>query len=118
MFLLATAMAFTVQLSGLHYSGESGTAVFTQVPGGVRVVMDLEGAPTNTPQPTHVHIGTCAKNTATNVALTNLMNGKSTTFIKGATLADFRTGKLVINVHRSTDDLAHYVSCGAILSNS
>ena len=119
--MLALILAFTtvtVQLSGLHYGPEGGTAVLTQEADGVRIVMSLDGAPSNTPQPTHIHTGTCDKNKATDFALNNLVNGKSDTVIKGITLDELASGKYVINVHESTENLANYVSCGAILKKS
>src|SRR5579862_9279460 len=112
--LLFAFTAVTVHLSGLHYGHESGTATLTQQAGGVRIVMNLTGAPNNVPQPTHIHTGTCSKNTATDFALHNLINGKSDTVLKGITLAELTSGKYLINVHESTENLQNYVSCGAI----
>ena len=115
--MLALLFAFatvTVQLNGLHYGHEGGTAELTQQVDGVRIVMNLTGAPHNVPQPTHIHTGTCAKNTATNFALHNLVNGRSDTVLRGITLTELTSGKYLINVHESTDNLRNYVSCGAI----
>ena len=112
--LLFVISSVTVHLSSLHYGHEAGTATLTQEGSGVRVVMNLTGAPSNVPQPTHIHTGTCQKNTATDFALHNLLDGKSDTVLTGITLAELTSGKYLINVHESTENLAHYVSCGAI----
>ena len=112
--ILVAYASVTVHLSGLHYSGEGGTAVLTQQADGVRIVMSLDGAPDNTPQPTHIHSGTCKKNTATALALNNLVNGHSDTVLHGVTLSELTSGNYVINVHESAANLRNYVSCGKI----
>ncbi len=118
--LLTTAIAtahpvtMTVPIHALNNSGESGTAVLTQLPGGVRVVIDLSGAP-GTPQPAHIHTGTCDKlNPAPAILLETLVNGESTTVLKGKKISDLTGGKYAINVHASADHLETYDACGAI----
>jgi hypothetical protein len=70
---------------------------------------------TSTPQPAHIHTGTCANlNPAPKYPLTNVVNGMSTTTLKGMKLASLRTGAFAINVHKSAAALKVYVSCGDI----
>lgn len=107
----------TVQMSELNKSGETGTAVVSQVADGVKVVVDLKGAPKDA-QPTHIHIGTCDKlKAAPEYPLVNTVDGKGETVVKGVTLDQLTKGKYAINVHKSTTDLATYVSCGEITAS-
>ncbi len=95
-------------------SGENGTATLTQTPKGVKVEVSIKGAPAAS-QPTHIHPGTCTKlNPAPEAPLSPLENGKSVTVLSGKKLSDFTGGKFSINVHKSSDDLKTYVSCGLI----
>jgi hypothetical protein len=108
-------MSLTVKMTAQNGSGESGTAVLTQTADGVKVVITLTGAPKDTPQPTHIHPGTCAKLTpAPKYPLTNTVNGSSTTTVKGVKLSDLLAGTFAINVHKSSTEIATYVSCGDI----
>ena len=81
---------------------------------GVQVVVTLKNAPDDA-QPTHIHIGTCGNiNKAPEFALLNTVNGKSSTVVKGVSLKQLLAGHYAVNVHKSTSDLATYVSCGNI----
>ena len=94
-------------------SNENGTATLTQQADGVQVVIALENATGS--QPSHIHPGTCAKlDPAPKYPLSNTVDGKGTTVVKGVTIADLLKGGFAINVHKSTSDLATYVSCGDI----
>jgi hypothetical protein len=46
--------------------------------------------------------------------LANTVNGVGLATVKGVQLADLLKGTYAINVHKSTTDLATYVSCGNI----
>ncbi|HUA09579.1 MAG TPA: hypothetical protein VMA98_09915 [Candidatus Acidoferrales bacterium] len=106
----------TIQMKELNGSGENGTATLTQESDGVLVEVTLTGAPTDTPQPTHIHIGTCGKiNKAPEYGLKNTVAGKSSTTVPGIKLADLLAGKYAINVHKSASELGTYVSCGNIV---
>jgi hypothetical protein len=101
-------------MNALNKSGESGTATLTQVGNGVKVDITIKGAPA-ADQPTHIHPGTCAKlNPAPEAPLTPLSNGRSVTVLSGKKLSQFAGGKFSINIHKSTNDLKTYVSCGVI----
>lgn len=109
------ADTLTIQMKALNGSGEDGTAVLTQLPDGVQVVVTLKNAPADTPQPTHIHIGTCgAINKAPEYPLVNTVDGKGTSVVKGIKLSDLTSGKYAVNVHKSGDEIATYVSCGNI----
>ena len=104
----------TVTMKAENKSGENGTATLTQSGPNVVVVVSLTGAPAAA-QPTHIHPGTCTKlNPAPEYPLTSITDGKSTTTLKNMKLSSLMGGKFSVNVHKSTDDLATYVSCGEI----
>lgn len=110
----AAPQTITVAMQALNKSGETGTATLTQLPNGVKVVVSIKGAPA-TSQPTHIHAGTCTKlNPAPEAPLTPLTGGKSVTVLTGKKLSDFTGGKYSVNIHKSSNDLATYVSCGVI----
>jgi hypothetical protein len=94
--------------------GKTGTATLEQIPGGVRIVVVMAGGQNGT-QPIHIHTGTCAKlNPIPAYALTEIVNGSSTTTISGITLDGLLKGNYVIDVHESSADPARYVACAAI----
>jgi Cu/Zn superoxide dismutase len=114
-FAGAASDSLTIDMKALNSSGEDGTAVLTQQDDGVKVVVTLKGAPKDTPQPTHIHVGTCGNiNKAPEYPLENTVDGKSTSVVKGVKLSDLTAGKYAINVHKSGDDIGTYVSCGNI----
>lgn len=111
----AAADTLTIPMKALNDSGETGTAVLTQQDDGVHVAVTLKNSPKDTPQPTHIHIGTCGGiNKAPEYALVNTVDGKGDSVVKGVKLSDLTAGKYAINVHKSGDDLGTYVSCGNI----
>lgn len=111
----AGAKTLTVQMKALNGSGENGTAVLTQESDGVHIALALKNGPKDTPQPTHIHIGTCGNiKKAPEYALNNTVDGKGESTVKGVKLSDLMAGKYAINVHKSGDDLGTYVSCGNI----
>ena len=104
----------TIVMKALNGSGEDGTATLTQVGPDIRIVVTLKNAP-STDQPTHIHAGTCASiNPSPEFPLTSTTDGKSTTLLKGETLEFLMAHPYAINIHKSTSDLATYVSCGNI----
>ncbi|HUZ50117.1 MAG TPA: hypothetical protein VMW12_10365 [Candidatus Dormibacteraeota bacterium] len=110
----ATPTTVMFPMKALNASGETGTATVTQVATGVKVVVSLKGAPA-TAQPTHIHVGTCDNiNKAPKYPLANTVNGKSTTVVKGVTLAQLLAGHYAVNVHKSATAIGTYVSCGNI----
>jgi len=113
----SAASSVTVQMKALNGSNETGTAVVTQAADGLKVVVTLKNAPAGTPQPMHIHVGTCAKiNAAPEYPLASVVDGKSTSVVKGVKLADLLAAQYAINVHKSAKDIATYVSCGDILA--
>ena len=107
------AKSVNVTMHAQNKSGETGSAKLT--PEGAdktRVEISLKGAPKGTAQPAHIHEGSCAKlDPKPKHGLENVVDGKSTTVV-GASLESVRG--MAINVHKSTDDIKTYVSCGDI----
>jgi len=113
--LAASPTSLTIKMKALNGSGENGTATLTQMPDGLHVVVSLQNAPKDTPQPTHIHIGTCGKiNAAPEYALQNTVNGKATSTVPGVKLSNLMSAHYAINVHKSGTAIGTYVSCGDI----
>jgi hypothetical protein len=115
----AAPTSLTIQMKALNGSGESGTATFTQESDGLHIKIALKNAPAGVGQPTHIHIGTCANiNKAPEYALKNTTGGVNSSVVPGVKLSDLMQGHYALNVHKSTDDLGTYVSCGDIAAAS
>ena len=105
--------AVTVSMHAQNKSGETGSAKLT--PEGAdktRVEITLKGAPSGTPQPAHIHEGSCAKlDPKPKYGLENVVDGKSTTEVP---VGIDKVRGMAINVHKSGDEIKTYVSCGDI----
>jgi hypothetical protein len=123
----AYATPGTVQVTGGHWvatlnaqngSGEDGTVTMTAVDAGhTQVVIQLSNG-TSTPQPAHVHEGTCATlNPKPLYPLNNVVDGMSDTTI-AVSLDSIVHGGYAVNVHKSATEAAIYVSCGDTFVNT
>ncbi len=108
----------TVQLKEQNASGESGTAVITQVDGtaGVTIQVTRTGpAPlVDTPQLAHIHRGSCSELGNITYPLSSLVNGKSVTTLPISLDTLLTQLPLAINVHKSISEANIYVACGNI----
>ena len=102
-----------ITMQAQNGSSEDGTATLSQNGDSLVVTISLKNG-TAAPQPAHIHTGSCAKLGGVQYPLTNVVNGNSTTTLKGVSLASVQSGGFAINVHKSASDLATYVSCGDI----
>ena len=93
-------------------SGESGTATVTGLPKRAHVVITLTGA-SSTPQPAHIHVGTCEQLGPPVYKLTDVVDGESETKLESAELLDLAED-YAINVHESYDDVDTFVACGEL----
>jgi hypothetical protein len=108
----STAGAKVYMLTAQNGSGETGTVAL--VPQGDKTLVEvaLVGAPSDVPQPAHVHVGPCAKlDPMPKYPLTPVKDGVSESTL------DMPISKLVdsgfaVNVHKSADDIKTYVACG------
>ena len=104
-----------VSMKAQNKSGESGSARLTpEGPDKTRVEIMLKGGPKGTPQPAHIHEGTCAKlDPKPKQGLENVVDGKSSTVVPVG-IDSLTSGKMAINVHKSKEEINTYVSCGNI----
>lgn len=95
-------------------SGQIGNAVFHERDGKVFVEVDVFNAPKDTPQPAHVHEGSCPNPGAVKYSLTSVVNGQSETTLDVSLEDILASLPLSVNVHKSTKEAGTYVSCGII----
>jgi hypothetical protein len=111
----ADISSLTVKMTAKHGSGENGTAVLTQQPDGLHIVLSIANAPDGVAQPAYIHQGTCdIMNQTPKWSLNAAVGGNSETVLADVKLGDLGGGKYAINVHKSADDATAYVSCGDI----
>lgn len=105
----------TIQLGALNNSGETGTAVLTDMGNGqLKVDVTITGEPAGASQPEHIHTGQCGPTLGGVVyPLSPLVDGKSSTTIT-ATLSSLMDGNHALNGHKSTAEISTYVYCGNI----
>ncbi len=110
------ADSVTIRLEMQNNSGQSGTAELTDMGGGMTKVVLMLTDMGATPQPVHIHEGTCATlNPKPKYPLTNLVNGKSETMVQ-ASLRDLLAENHAINVHKSAQESAVYTACGDLVA--
>jgi hypothetical protein len=109
------ADSVNVTMAAQGGSSESGSATLTkQGDKETKVAVNLSGA--SGQQPAHIHKGSCSNlDPKPAFPLSPVVDGKSETVVK-VPLADLEKGGYAINVHKSTQDLKTYVSCGEIAS--
>ncbi len=97
-------------------SGETGTVTLTALGDKTRVEVALVNSPGDTPQPAHIHEGSCAKlNPKPKYPLVVLVDGVSTSMV-AMPMKDLVAGGFAVNVHKSTSDIPTYVACGDLSS--
>ncbi|WP_317995997.1 hypothetical protein [Vulcanimicrobium alpinum] len=117
--LIAAAPAFAADgptrvyaIATQNASGELGTVTLTPIGDKTRVVVALANAPTDVPQPAHIHEGSCAKlNPKPKYPLVVVVDGTSTSMVD-VPIAQLIGGGFAVNVHKSTTDIPTYVACG------
>lgn len=103
----------TVNMMEENGSGQSGTATLTMQGDMLMVMVNISGG-SSTPQPAHIHRGTCANlDPKPAYPLTSVVNGMSETSV-AVSLTELVNGEYAINVHKSGPEAAVYVSCGDI----
>jgi len=117
--LLVVAAAFVpaaadesirVPLAAMNGSGESGVAILTPRGGKTLVQLQVHGG-RGDPQPAHFHTGTCDKYAPRPLyMLAAVVKGESTTTVD-VPIEKLTAGDLVVNVHKSFDDIATIASC-------
>lgn len=108
--------SFSIVLSEQNDSGESGIATIKGMEDKTLINIVLVGAAPAGYQPSHLHIGTCEKPGEIKYSINNVVNGKSETLLDIA-MEDFvKELPLILNVHKSRDEISTYVSCGILTS--
>lgn len=108
----APAKPVSIVLNAQNKSGLSGTATLEDLGNGkTKVSIMLSGKVTTTPQPAHIHVGTCVKPGDVVYPLTNVVSGKSETVVDAA-LATVIAKGTILNVHKSAQESSVYVACG------
>ena len=99
-----------IQLDAIGSSGESGLAILT--PQGAKTLVELRmKGGSGDPQPAHFHTGTCDKYAPRPLyPLRSVVKGSSLTTLD-LPIEKLIAGDLVINVHKSFDDIATIASC-------
>jgi hypothetical protein len=111
----AMASSMTITMHGQNGSKQNGTASLKQAGANVLVKISISNEPKGASEPAHIHPGYCATlNPAPWKPLQSVMNGMSTTTVKGVTLAQLKKSDYAINVHESAKNIKRYVSCGDI----
>jgi hypothetical protein len=99
-----------IPLDAIGGSGESGVAILTPQGGKTLVELQMKGG-SGDPQPAHFHTGTCEKYGPRPLyPLRSVVKGSSATTLD-VPIDKLTAGDLVINVHKSFDDIATVASC-------
>ncbi|MDQ2864879.1 MAG: hypothetical protein M3R51_01500 [Candidatus Eremiobacteraeota bacterium] len=102
-------------MSAQNGSKQYGTGMVKAVPGGVWVKVSVYNEPKGASEPAHIHLGPCARlNPTPWKVLSNVIDGTSTTTVRGVTIDQLKNGHYAVNVHQSASNLKHYVSCGDV----
>jgi hypothetical protein len=102
--------AVRLPLVAMNGSGESGVAILTPKGGKTVVQLQLHGG-SGDPQPAHFHTGSCDKYAPRPLYMLDaVVKGQSTTTID-VPIDKLTAGDLVLNVHKSFDDIATIASC-------
>lgn len=103
-----------VGLSAQNNSEQDGVVLISDENGKAVVEIELGAADESVAQPSHVHIGSCAKIGAVKYSLSNVIEGESRTVLPISTAELLQLLPLAVNVHKSATEAGVYVSCGDI----
>ncbi|GEM_PF-541021 len=105
---------FTAQ----NNSHETGTVTFSEASKDTtNVVIALNGAPKDVPQPAHIHVGSCKTLGAPSRPLTNVVNGKSETILNISYGNLWKEVPFAVNVHKSSAEANVYTACADVISD-
>lgn len=90
-----------------------GTAYLEQENGRVRVTLNMDRIDgLNQPQPAHIHVGGCPGVSSVAYPLSNVIDGRSETYLDTTIDSLKLQVPLTINVHKSSAEIDQYTSCG------
>ena len=102
--------AIRIPLTAMNGSSESGVAILTPRGGKTLVQLQVRGG-SGDPQPAHFHTGTCDEYAPRPLyMLAAVVKGESTTTVD-VPIDKLTAGDLVVNVHKSFNDIATVASC-------
>lgn len=108
-------LSSVLTLNPQNNSGETGMILMRESDKGLQVGIDIQsGFPKDTPQPAHIHKGSCAELGEVVYPLTNVTNGASMTTLQ-VSLSELKGQlPLAINVHKSESESTVYVACADV----
>jgi len=99
-----------IPLAAMNGSNESGVAILTPRGSKTLVQLQVHGG-SGDPQPAHFHTGSCDKYAPRPLyMLAAVVKGESATTVD-VPIEKLTSGDLVVNVHKSFDDIATIASC-------
>jgi hypothetical protein len=108
----------TVPLQPQNDSDIRGTVTITEAAGKARLTIQYNNGLKDTPQPAHIHTGSCAQLGGVKYPLTSAVNGASVTTLNISVAQLLKEKPWAINVHKSVAEADTYVACGdQLLSN-
>lgn len=110
--------SLSLTLAEQNQSGQSGTANVYEQGDKTKIEVILRNSPTDTPQPSHIHTGSCAAIGGVKYPLSSLVNGESTTTLDVSYNQLLTELPLAINVHKSAAESGIYVACADIKAGS
>ena len=91
---------------------QSGTLSFQIVPGGVRVIIELDDTKGVTvSEPAHIHKGGCPGTGDVIYELNDVVNGKSDTVLRVSPTDLEKQLPFAVNIHRSDTEITDYTAC-------
>jgi hypothetical protein len=114
----AQSSTVTLTMGEQNGSGQNGASALVDAgSGSTAVAINISGG-SDTPQPAHIHRGTCANlDPKPAFPLTSVVNGTSETIVN-VSMAELTSGNYAINVHKSAAEASVYVSCGDIVAQA
>lgn len=114
----AMMKSYTVAMKEQNGSKQIGTATIVDVDGKAKVTVKVTAGAKDVAQPAHIHVGACPTPGAVAYPLSAVVNGMSETTLAISTTELMSKLPLAVNVHKSKDEAATYVSCGDIVADA
>ncbi|MEX0763506.1 MAG: CHRD domain-containing protein [Dehalococcoidia bacterium] len=109
----AQASVQSFPMTAMNDSNQNGYVTLIEDGSQTHVAVEVTASGLSTPQPIHIHAGSCEDLGSVDYPLTSMVDGRSVTTVDAA-LDDLVSGAFAVNVHRSADEISVYTSCGNI----
>lgn len=91
---------------------QGGSVTLEETDTGTYVTVKTTGYESDVPQPAHIHSGECPDVGGVVYSLENVVDGASTTLLKGVAVSDLESQlPLAVNLHKSADESSVYTGC-------